>query len=166
MPKRCKSFIDMFCICPFQLSEQPPEFIGKQPLTNLFGLSHYLASQSPFLSIIVYVGFLATFSCFRALNTDFSRWFFSQFNVYKVLMASPMRAVLLHRRFFGGGRPGHLKALTLPPPAGGFEVATFHFGSEVSFLKRFKVLENESIFQKITIFLAKKSIFSKKTTMR
>ena len=37
-------------------------------------------------------------------------------------------------------------------------------GSEVSFLKRFKVLENESIFQKENIFLASKSIFSKKNS--
>ena len=39
-------------------------------------------------------------------------------------------------------------------------VVKFHF------LKRFKVLENDSIFQKYNIFLARKSIFSKEKFLK
>ena len=46
----------------------------------------------------------------------------------------------------GGGRPGHLKAITRPPPAGGPGGEGPPDGSEVSFIKRCKVLENESSF--------------------
>ena len=57
----------------------------------------------------------------------------------------------------GGGRPGHLKAITRPPR--GVRGA----GSEVAFLRRCKVLENESIFQKYEyIFLPKIHFFLRK----
>ena len=64
-------------------------------------------------------------------------------------------------KFFSGERPGLLKAITRPPCRGsGGEgprtVAKFHF------LKRFKVLENESIFHKYQLFLPEKFSFSKK----
>ena len=51
--------------------------------------------------------------------------------------------------FSGGGRPGHLNGITRPRRG----VAKFHF------LKRFKVLENESIFQKSQAFASPKNPF-------
>ena len=64
------------------------------------------------------------------------------------------------RIFSGGGRPGHLKAITRSTEGSGGGSPSN--GSEVSFLKRLKVLGKESIFQKINIFLQEKSIFSNK----
>ena len=57
----------------------------------------------------------------------------------------------------GGERPGHLKALTHPPSGSEGDspqmVAKFHF------LKRSKVLENESFFQKYQRFSCPKNQF-------
>ena len=61
------------------------------------------------------------------------------------------------RDFSGGRRPGHFKAITRPPAEG--PGAKTPDGSEVSFLKLFKVLENESIFQKYHYFFLQKSPF-------
>ena len=49
-----------------------------------------------------------------------------------------------------GGRPGHLNAIR--PPQGGLGSCSPADGREVSFLKRFKVLENEFIFKNNNIF--------------
>ena len=68
------------------------------------------------------------------------------------------RASGVARIFSGGGGPGHLKASTPPPSGcpgakGPWTVAKFHF------LKRFKVLENESFFQKYQHFSCPKNPF-------
>ena len=60
--------------------------------------------------------------------------------------------------FSGGERPGHLKAITRPPQGvrgakAPRTVAKFHF------LKRCKVLENESSFQKYQYFSCPKNLF-------
>ena len=59
-----------------------------------------------------------------------------------------------------GERPGHLEAIT-PIPAGGLGGRRPREVSEVSFLKRCKVLENESIFQKYQHFPLTKNPFFK-----
>ena len=68
--------------------------------------------------------------------------------------------------FGGGGRTGHLKAITRPPQ----EVRGGGDGpldaSEVSFFKRLKVLENESIFQKNPNISGRKSPFFPKRNLR
>ena len=60
--------------------------------------------------------------------------------------------------FFGGGTPRPLKGYHAPPAGGEGPrtVAKFHF------LKRFKLVENESIFKNSNILLARKCIFSNK----
>ena len=64
---------------------------------------------------------------------------------------------------FSGGLSGHFESITRSPQGvrgakAPRMVAEFHF------LKRFKVLENESIFQKIsTFFLAKNPFFLRKS---
>ena len=65
------------------------------------------------------------------------------------------------RNFFcWGGRLGHLKAIMQPPQGFGggspLDCSGFIF-------KRFKVLENESIFKNSSIFLPRKIHFSNKT---
>ena len=60
--------------------------------------------------------------------------------------------------FGGGGRPGHLKAITRSPQGvrganAPRTVAEFHF------LKRFKVLDNETDFQKYQYFSCPKNLF-------
>ena len=67
---------------------------------------------------------------------------------------------------FGSGAGEHLatKRLSRPPPAGGPEGEGPRTIAKFKLLKRFKVLENESIFQKYQHFLAEKqSVFCTKT---
>ena len=53
------------------------------------------------------------------------------------------------RQDFFGGLSGHLKAITRPPQGvGGGRGEGPRMVAKFLFLKRFKVLENESIFQK------------------
>ena len=62
-----------------------------------------------------------------------------------------------------GGTPGHQKAITLPL-VGGPGAKAPRTVAKFKLLKQFKVLENESIFSKIsTFFLAEISRFSTKT---
>ena len=61
---------------------------------------------------------------------------------------------------WGGGRHGHLKAITRPRRAFGGEGPPD--GREVSFFKRCKVLENDSSFQKYQHFSCPKNLFFSK----
>ena len=60
--------------------------------------------------------------------------------------------------FFRGGRPSHLKAI-MRTPAGGPRVKAPRTVAKFHFLKRFKVLENESSFQKYRHFSLPKNLF-------
>ena len=63
--------------------------------------------------------------------------------------------------FRGVGMPQPRKGYHAPPQWSGAAPPT-HDGSEVSFLKGFEVLENESIFQKYQHFSCPKNTFFKK----
>ena len=67
------------------------------------------------------------------------------------------------QHFFGGGTLRPLKGYHTPPQGGreGGEAAHLT-AAKFHFLKRCKVLEKESIFQKYQHFACQKSIFSKK----
>ena len=66
-------------------------------------------------------------------------------------------------RDFSGGRPGHLNAITHPPPRGVLGAAAPRMAAKLKFLKRFEVLENDCIFQKYQHFSCQRNrLFSKK----
>ena len=75
------------------------------------------------------------------------------------IIKNPIDLQWRRRDFFSGGGvlPGHLKAISRP--AGGPGAAALRTVAKFHFLKRFKVLENESIFQKYQHFILPKHPF-------